>query len=154
MSRLLHTDIIIAAPSEAIWAILTDFAAYPEWNPFIRRITGKLEVGSRLEVDLAPPGGRAMTIRPTLREVQPGRILRWLGQVGLPGLFDGEHSFQVEPLADGQVRFVQSERFSGVLVPLVMTFIGASTQQGFEAMNTALKERAEALAPGRKVQAA
>ena len=154
MSRQLHTEIVIAAPSESIWAILTDFAAYPDWNPFIRHISGKLETGARLEVELAPPGSRAMTIRPTLREVQPVRTLRWLGQVGLPGLFDGEHNFQIEQLADGRVRFVQSERFSGVLVPLVMPFIGASTQQGFEAMNTALKERAEALAPGRKVQAA
>lgn len=153
MSRQLHTEITIDAPPETVWAILSDFAAYPEWNPFIRRISGTLETGGRLEVDLAPPGGRAMTMRPTLRDVQPQRTLRWLGQVGVPGLFDGEHSFQIEPLADGRVHFVQSERFTGVLVPLVMAFIGASTQQGFEAMNLALKERAEAMAHGRKAHA-
>ena len=44
------------------------------------------------------------------------------------------------------MRFVQSERFSGILVPLVMAFIGRSTRQGFEAINQALKERAEAKA--------
>ncbi len=154
MSRLLHTEIVIAAPSEDVWSILTDFAAYPGWNPFIRRISGGLETGTRLEVDLAPPGGRAMTMRPTVREVQPGRLLRWLGRVGLPRLFDGEHSFEIDPLGEGQVRFVQSERFSGVLVPLVMAFVGASTKQGFEAMNLALKERAEAMAAGRSVQTA
>ena len=154
MSRLLHTEIAIAASPETVWSILTDVAAYPGWNPFIRRIAGKLETGARLEVDLAPPGGRAMTMRPTLRAVEPGRTLRWLGRLGLPGVFDGEHSFQIEPLGDNQVRFVQSERFSGILVPLVMAFIGSSTQQGFEVMNLALKERAEAMAQGCKVKSA
>lgn len=154
MSRLLHTEIAIAASPETVWSILTDFAAYPGWNPFIRRIAGKQEVGARLEVDLAPPGGHAMTMRPTLRALEPGRTLRWLGSVGLPGVFDGEHSFQIEPLGDNQVRFVQSERFSGILVPLVMAFIGRSTEQGFEVMNLALKERAEAKSQSGKVQAA
>lgn len=144
MSRHLQTDIVIAAPPEDVWSILTDFPAYPGWNPFIRRISGDLEAGARLEVELGPPGGRAMTIRPTLRDVQPGRGLRWLGHMGIPGVFDGEHSFQIEPLGPRQVRFVHSERFGGVLAPLVMSFIGSSTQRGFEAMNQALKERAEA----------
>lgn len=149
MSQQLQTEIIIAAPPDVVWSVLEDFAAYPGWNPFIRQISGRMEVGTRLEVELAPPGGRPMSIRPTVREVQPGRIFRWLGSIGIPGLFDGEHSFEIEPLGEGQVRFVQSERFSGILVPLVMAFIGRSTRQGFEAMNQALKERAEAGAVSR-----
>jgi hypothetical protein len=154
VSQLLHTETVIAAPAEDVWSILADFAAYPSWNPFIPRISGDLEVGARLEVELSPPGGRAMTMRPTMREVQPGRTLRWLGELGLPGLFDGEHSFQIEPLEETQVRFVQSELFSGILVPLLMSFIGDSTKQGFEAMNQALKVRAEAMARSHAVEAA
>ena len=149
MSQLLHAETVIDAAQDEVWAVLEDFAAYPSWNPFIRQITGRLEAGDRLEVELSPPGGRAMTMRPIVREVQPGRAFRWLGSVGVPGLFDGEHSFQVEPLGVGQVRFVQSERFSGILSPLVMAFTGRSTRQGFEAMNQALKERAEARAASR-----
>lgn len=154
MSRMLHTEIVIDAPAEDVWSILTEFTAYPDWNPFIREISGDLEAGSRLEVELAPPGGRAMTMRPTVRDVQPGRVFRWLGRVGLPGLFDGEHSFRIEPLGPQQVRFVHSEQFSGVLVPLVMALIGNSTKKGFEAMNQALKERAEAKAKSQPVQVA
>jgi hypothetical protein len=149
MSQQLHTETTINARPDEVWAVLEDFAAYPSWNPFIRQISGRLETGDRLEVELAPPGGRAMTMRPTVREVQPGHGFRWLGSVGVRGVFDGEHSFQVEPLGEGQVRFVQSERFSGILSPLIMAFIGRSTRQGFEAMNQALKERAEARAASR-----
>jgi uncharacterized protein YndB with AHSA1/START domain len=32
----LHTEIEIDASAERVWDILTDFASYPQWNPFIR----------------------------------------------------------------------------------------------------------------------
>jgi Polyketide cyclase / dehydrase and lipid transport len=37
----IHTEIEINAPGESVWRALTDFAAYPEWNPFIRRVEGE-----------------------------------------------------------------------------------------------------------------
>ena len=144
MSRELRTEIAIDASAQEVWAILVDTAAYPDWNPFVRKISGRLEVGDRLEVELTPPGGRGMTIRPVVREVRAGRGFSWLGSVGIPGVFDGEHSFQIEPLGEGRVRFLHSERFSGILAPVIMAFIEDSTRKGFEAMNQALKERAEA----------
>ncbi len=76
---------------------------------------------------------------------QPTRELRWLGRLLVPGLFDGEHSFQLEPLPGGRTHFVQRERFSGILVrPLGRTL--AKTRLGFEQMNSALKSEAEARA--------
>ena len=41
----LHSEIVIDASPERVWDVLTDFASYPQWNPFIRRISGELEVG-------------------------------------------------------------------------------------------------------------
>ena len=58
--------------------------------------------------------------------------LRWLGHLGVPGLFDGEHRFRIEPLGTDRVRFVQEERFSGLLAPLVLRFVERGTRQGFE----------------------
>jgi hypothetical protein len=58
------------------------------------------------------------------------------------GIFDGEHSLRIEPRAGGGSRFVQSERFSGVLVGLVKGML-AKTEVGFEQMNAALKARVE-----------
>jgi uncharacterized protein YndB with AHSA1/START domain len=42
----LHSEIEIAASAERVWDILTDFAACPQWNPFIRRFSGELEVAN------------------------------------------------------------------------------------------------------------
>ena len=143
MSSQLHTEIEIEATPERVWEILTDFPAYPAWNPFIPHISGPGTVGSRLDVQLQPSGGRGMRLRPEVLAAAPPQELRWVGHTGVPGLFDGEHRFRIEPLAADRVRFVQEERFSGVLAPLVLRFIEHSTRQGFESMNLALKARAE-----------
>ncbi len=149
MSSQLHTEIAIESAPQRVWEILTDFAAYPAWNPFITHISGSASVGSRLDVQLQPPGGRGMRMRPTVLAAAPSRELRWLGRIGVPGLFDGEHRFRIEPLGTDRVRFVQEERFTGLLVPLVLRFVERATRQGFEAMNQALKARAEQLSPSR-----
>jgi hypothetical protein len=139
----IQTDILIDASPSQVWQTIADFGSYPEWNPFVRRISGSLDVGSRLDVELQPPSGKGMTIRPTVLPSEPGRELRWIGSVGVPGIFDGEHRFRIEPLGPDRVRFVHEEQFSGILAPLVLRFIRESTRQGFTAMNRALKARAE-----------
>lgn len=143
MMTRLDTSIEIEAPAKQIWAVLTDFSSYPEWNPFVRSVEGELETGRRLHVRLEPPGLRGMTLRPKLVAVDPPRAFRWHGHLGVPGLFDGEHGFEIEPLASGRVRFRQSEEFRGVLVPLLWRMLETKTRRGFEAMNAALKRRAE-----------
>jgi hypothetical protein len=142
MATELRHEIEIDAPTDAVWDALADTSRYGDWNPFIRRLEGELREGARLEVEIAPPGGRAMTFRPTVLTAAPGHELRWLGRLLFPGLFDGEHRFEFEPLPGGRTRFVQSERFSGVLVPFVRKGLG-KTQAGFAQMNEALKDEVE-----------
>jgi len=139
----LHTTIDIAAPPERVWAVLTDFASYPAWNPFIRQIQGPPTVNTRLDIRIQPVGGRAMAFRPVILEVQPGRSLRWLGRLGFPGLFDGTHGFTLVPLDGGGTRFHQDEHFSGILVGLFRSQLDRQTRPGFELMNQALKTRVE-----------
>ena len=140
--RRIETAIDIAAPARAVWMVLIDFAAYPDWNPFIRRLQGEPTVGTQLEVTLQPPGGSAMSFKPTVLVAEIGRELRWRGRVLVPGLFDGEHAFRLEPAPSG-CRFHHDETFSGLLVPLFGAML-AKTEQGFVAMNEAIKRRVEA----------
>lgn len=140
--KTIHVVTDIAAPVEIVWAQLTAVSEYPEWNPFITMFQGELVVGSRLEVRIVPPGGRAMTFRPTITEVEEGQRLVWLGRLGFPGVFDGRHSFHLEALGADRTRLTQAEGFSGFLVPLMGTVL-ERTRAGFEAMNEALRLRAE-----------
>ena len=79
MSLQLHTEIAIEATAERVWEILTDFAAYPAWNAFIPCISGPGTVGSRLDLQMRPPGSRGMQLRPTVLAAAPSQELRWLG---------------------------------------------------------------------------
>jgi hypothetical protein len=60
----------------------------------------------------------------------------------MPGLFDGRHSFTLERI-DGGTRLTQEETFTGALVPLIGL---TKTEEGFRAMNEALRDRAERVA--------
>ena len=144
----LYSEIEIDASAERVWGVLTDFASYPEWNPFIRSISGEPTTGERLEVRIEPPGGRGMIFRPTVLKAEDNRELRWLGHLLVPGLFDGEHSLALQPLDEKRVRFIQREAFKGLLVPLLSRSLDNNTLRGFEEMNRALKERAEASPAG------
>jgi len=140
----LHSELEIDASAERVWGILTDFASYPEWNPYIRRISGEPKVGERLEVRFEPPGSRGITLKPKVLKAEPERELQWLGHLFVAGLFDGEHSLTIQPLGENHVRFLQREAFRGLLVPLFARSLDKGTRRGFEEMNRALKERAEA----------
>jgi hypothetical protein len=138
----LTTEIEIEASAEQVWRLLTDFASFPRWNPFIRRASGEAKVGARLQVYMQPSGANGMTFRPVVLQAEPNRELRWLGRFLLPGLFDGEHIFMIEPLGD-RVRFTQREVFTGLLVPFLARGLDTDTRRGFEEMNRSLKTLAE-----------
>lgn len=139
----IRTVIIVTASAERIWSVLTDFDAHPDWNPFVRSIEGRAQPGARLKVSIHPPGGKGMTFKPVVLKAEPNRELRWLGRFLFPGIFDGEHYFVIEPLDANQVKFIHGERFSGILVSLLKSSLDGRTRAGFEAMNLALKARAE-----------
>jgi len=140
--RAIHTEIGVLAPAGEVWSILIDTGRWHEWNPFAK-IDGRVAVGERVSVTLTPPGRSPITMRPTIVKLEPGRELRWLGQLGIPGLFDGEHGFRVVAEDTGRCRFEHFETFRGLLVAPLMWMVGEATQRGFEAMNRALKARAE-----------
>ncbi len=145
----LRTEIEIDAPVERVWEVLTDFDRFPEWNPFIRQIRGNMRVGSRLEVFIGASGTQGMRFRPTVMKVVPNRELRWLGRLGLPRLFDGEHIFQIDPLGPMRARFIQRERFRSLLVPLLARSLNRDARRGFDEMNRALRARVTASSESR-----
>lgn len=143
----LVTAVDIDAPAETVWTVLTDFGAYPEWNDYTR-IEGEATVGTTLRVSPGPEAGKMPSFSPEVLVAERSRELRWLGHLLVPGLFDGEHRFVIDPQEDGGVRLTQSETFRGVLAGLVLRFYGDATEQNFRAVNAALRDRAEAVAAG------
>lgn len=145
MHHALRTTIDIDAPPSVVWDVLVDLEAYAEWNPFVVSASGSVATGERLVNRIEPPGGRGMTFKPTVTEVEDQRTFEWLGRLGLPGIFDGRHRFELSE-RDGGTTFEHSEEFSGILVRFMRKSLDSHSLDGFDAMNAALKERAEARA--------
>ena len=143
-TRTIRSAIEIRAPLDVVWRVLTDFEAYPAWNPHVRRILGRPRLGGRITIHTRPPGGRTVVMRPVILNWMPPRELRWRATFVSRRLFSGEHGFRLEETAPNRVRFAQDDTFSGLLVPLYARLRLAATRRGFEQMNEALRERAEA----------
>jgi len=141
--KQIRTEIEILSTPARLWGVLTDFEQYPVWNPFIKKITGSGEKGEKLEVCIEPPGQKGMVFHPTVKEVEANKRLRWLGRVLLPGVFAGEHIFEITEVKENSLTFVQRENFSGLLVPILWSSMEGPTRNGFSAMNLALKQRVE-----------
>jgi hypothetical protein len=139
-ANIKHT-IDIEARASHVWAVIADLSGYASWNPFLVDGRGDLVPGERLRLRMQL-GARTMTFAPTVEEVDEGRQVRWLGRLGLPGIFDGEHVLEVETIGPARARFTQREEFRGVLVPFMRSLL-RSTDDGFRAMNEALKALVE-----------
>jgi hypothetical protein len=136
----LYTEIDINAPPETVWRILTDFNRYPDWNPFIRSVSGNIEEGKRINVTLTTKNGRDMGFKPMVMKFSRNSEFRWLGKI--PG-FHGEHVFEIKTIGRNRVKFVQREEFTGFLTLIMGNKIVKDTRPGFQKMNRALKMLAE-----------
>lgn len=143
-----RSEIEIDAPPSLVWQVLTDFGAFPEWNPFVKHIEGELVAGKLLTIVLKPGPFAERTVRTRVLCVDPGQSLIWRVPPHIPALCDIMHGFEVQALPDGRTRFVQRAVFRGLLGGLLAR--KATTERcGLEEMNRALKVAAEwAARPG------
>jgi uncharacterized protein YndB with AHSA1/START domain len=85
----LRAEVEIEADPDSVWAVLMDFEAYPDWNPFIHPIEGSQQVGAKLKLRILPPDGRGTSLTPRVTVVEPARAFGWLGSLGVLHIFDG-----------------------------------------------------------------
>lgn len=137
----LRTEALIEAPPARVWAILTEFARYAEWNPQAVSASGEARLGAPVAmefVDVLKPG---KPIRATVRiaALEPLRTLAWIGQLSF--LFKGRHYFELHDQGD-RTRLVHGEDVSG-LIPLLTSRerMRRNMLPGYEAVNRALAER-------------
>jgi hypothetical protein len=140
--KSIETNINIKATPEKIWNILMDFENYGTWNPFIQSIKGERSLGKQLEASIGL-GEKGMTFKPIVQVVEKNHEFEWLGSLLMKGIFDGRHSFVLEPISETETKLIHSERFSGVFSGIILKMIKEDTEKGFKAMNEALKKRAE-----------
>jgi uncharacterized protein YndB with AHSA1/START domain len=149
----LETQVEINAPASAVRAVLYDFADYPKWNPYITKVDGDVSEGERIDVTVAPPGGPVLKAGAKVTSVTPNH-LAWDGSgrpqevlgpfsLNIPGVLSASYDFTIEELGPGRTLFRNNVDFSGASTGSYDT---KPIEAGLDAMNEALKARAEAAA--------
>jgi hypothetical protein len=135
-----HTHIKINAPIEKIWQELTDFQAYPEWNPLVSRASGKIVEGEIIKTFIEP---LAEEFNPTLIKVIENQELVWVGQRFAKFLLAGKHYYKLEKITENQTRLLHGEYFTGLLANFISKKLLKKMEEAFLAHNQKLKERVE-----------
>jgi hypothetical protein len=141
----IETSAFIAAPPGEVWRVLTDFSAFPQWNPLVLRAEGEPADGARLRLLIAQPDGSGIRrwLSATIDEWRPGEGLAWTG--GPWPIFRGHHWFGLAA-KDGGTVLTHGEDMSGLYPWLRRREIAEHFRPGYEQMNAALVRRLQALA--------
>ena len=132
------TTAINAAPQK-IWGILVDTNGYPNWDPGMVRVEGRLALGEKVKFFTKFSPDQAFAVKVTAFE--PGKKMVLTG--GMPfGLFKSERTHTLTPGKDGQTTFHTEEIFSGLLLPIFGKSLPDLTES-FEQFAAGLKKQAE-----------
>jgi len=130
---------VIHAEPQRIWQVLTDGAAWSDWDSGVVRVEGSIAPGEKIKVVSAANPGRAFPVRVT--QFSPGECMTFSG--GMPlGLFKGVRTYRLNPQADGTTRFTMREEYTGPLLPLIWRSI-PDLGPSFVQFANGLKQRAE-----------
>src|SRR5215208_2906261 len=99
-----RVEATIRASQHAVWAVLVDFARYPEWNPFTVRVETGGKVGDAVVMDVLL-GGRRMHLREKLRVFEPEQRFGWGLEVARGFLLDCTRVQELEALDQGRTLY-------------------------------------------------
>ena len=145
----IKTQIVLPASPEKSWNVLTDFARYPDWNPYLPRVEAKFVTGESVSFTLVDENfPEPLELAAQLGEVSVNRSFYWTGRLGIQGLFDTRHVFELYPRDDGNTDLHHYEEFRGIIPALLPQREKRAeyTRAAFERMNMALYQRLKASA--------
>jgi len=149
MSFVIEKTLEIAAPPPVVWEVLTDFARYPEWNPFVVECRSTLQPGAAMDM-------RVKLLGPPQRQVEwmsehvPGRRFAYNMKPFPLGALRSLRSHDVEAAGAERTRYRSYFQLDGWMMPLVRGLFGASIERGMRGMWEGVQRRSEQLWVQRK----
>ena len=135
-----HTAIIINSPATTVWEALTDFTAYPDWNPIVGKMEGEMKEGNRISTFIVPLN---KTYYPIIMSYKVNKELVWLGAQGAKFLMAGKHYYRLEKISEIQTKLLHGEYFFGLFSYFIPASLLNKMKTAFEQHNIILKQRIE-----------
>jgi hypothetical protein len=136
----------VDAPASVTWEVVTDFASYPQWNPFTVRVDTSGEVGDEVLLHLPDPSkpGETFTTREHIRVKDAPHHLQYDTGDSIPQMLAIRDQW-VEDLGEGRSAYRTTDVFTGEIAQVVYDMQAEWVKAGFDATALALKDRAEKL---------
>jgi uncharacterized protein YndB with AHSA1/START domain len=131
-----EAEMVILAPPERIWTLLTDVRRWPVWQDDVA--DAKMDGEPGVNSDFVWRTG-AMQIGSTMRQFKPDTALAWTGQFLF---FRAIHTWTLKPCSDGRTIVHTRESMGG---PMIISFYSSlKLQESEQNWLASLKRVAEA----------
>lgn len=141
-----HAEIVIDAPAEKVWEVVTDFEKYPEFSSTYQNLKGEKKNGNTVMLAVKLQNGEVKDFPMLLRWVDGQRF----GWSGGSHSYDN-HMFMVIPQGD-KTLFIQTDDVTNtdrtktdLTNEATLNFIKGVAEKNFATFNQELKKRVESL---------
>jgi len=142
-TREISTEIVIQAPVEKVWQVLTDINGWNDWNPITNQASGEVFVGSELALTMrGEEGADGPKYNPAVVALEQPKLFEWQATMGPGFVFTNGRVFVLEKTSNG-TRLTNKETFRGMLVPLFWSKLNDHVPAMLNEMNVALKNKVE-----------
>jgi hypothetical protein len=137
-----ETRLGIPVPAHIVWEAISDLSQWAQWNPTYPRAEGRLSIGAAISMDERLPGSSEA-------KRQDGVLIDWVPDAQLlwklkpAGGVKTLRYVEIEKLSDDGVIFANGALLEGWRARFISKHARHALRQGFEAMNEAVKTRAE-----------
>ncbi|MEL6526994.1 MAG: SRPBCC domain-containing protein [Chloroflexota bacterium] len=141
----IYTEVLIDAPPEKVWAVLTDFDKLSEWSNNLVGLEGDFRDGGQITVYFKA-GPFTQELKHEVKFFEEGRSFGWSDPL-FSGLSD-RHVYQVNATDDGKTLFVQTDQVKGVHGHIgyhIGQQLANGTMHSYVEFNRRLKARVEAI---------
>ncbi len=138
------TEILIQATPDTLWKILVDFAAYPEWNRFLKAVRGQAAPDAPLEIDIQYYGKNVEKQAVTVTGFMAPKYFSFVWKHRLGSWFlSTEFVFRLKDKEDGRTVFFQELYITGLGLKFRRRDLEHAARLSMDKLNDDLKERGE-----------
>lgn len=141
MKYVIDKELVIEAPADAVWKVLTDFGQYRQWNPFVLECRSSLKPGEPILMDVALVG--TQKVEEVIESCTPGASFAYHMKPYPLGALSSRRSHEIVALGPSRARYRSYFHLEGWLMPVVRALMGRRLEQGFAGMTAGVKQRAE-----------
>jgi hypothetical protein len=141
LKRSVYTEIIIDAPKEKVWKVLTDFDSMPKWSTSLQGIFGDFTANGQTEVQFIM-FGKLKEFNHKMIDFEEGIQFGWSDPFYFNTAKD-YHIYRLESISDKQTKFIQKDEFNGILGLLLGNYATKKLLSVYQEFNQELKERVE-----------